>query len=422
MRTVFRCSKAFIDGRFQQADILVSGGMIEGIGQNLTGDVLEDLTGLTVLPGLVDVHVHLREPGFSHKETIASGTAAALAGGYAWVCAMPNLYPAPDGPKALGAQLALIARDARVRVAPYGTITRGRAGRALADMRAIANYVVGYSDDGSGVADASLMRAAMETAKSLGKIIAAHCEDMSSIPAGGAIHAGAYARAHGISGIPSESEWRQAARDLELVRETGASYHICHVSAKETVALVRRAKAEGLDVSCETAPHYIAFDDSMLADSGDFKMNPPIREGADREALIEGLLDGTIDMIATDHAPHTASEKAGGLTGAVMGVVGLECALAAMYTTLVQPGILSLEKLAALMATNPGARFGLGGEIKIGAPADLAAFDLDAKWTVNPAEFRSMGKATPFAGKALYGRCARTIIGGEVRFNEAGDF
>lgn len=414
MKTVFRCSAAYIGGRFQRADLLVSDGIVERIGANLTGDVLVDLQGLTVFPGLVDVHVHLREPGFSHKETILTGTAAALAGGYTCVCAMPNLDPAPDCMKTLKPQFDIIERDAHVRVVPYGTITKKRAGKELSDMRQIAEFVAGYSDDGSGVDSDDLMCEAMRTAKTLGKIIAAHCEDKSVIPMGAAIHDGAYARTHGIPGIPSESEWRQVARDLALVRKTGCKYHVCHVSAKETVAHLRAAKAEGLDVSCETAPHYIAFDDSMLEDSGDFKMNPPIRANADRAALIEGLLDGTIDMIATDHAPHAQEEKAGGLTGAVMGVVGLECAFAAVYTTLVKPGVLTLEKLAALMAVNPGARFGLGGEIAVGARADFAAFDLGAKWTVAPDKFRSMGRSTPFAGRELNGKCVRTILGGEV--------
>ncbi len=416
MKTVFRCSSALVGGRFQEADILVSDGIVERIGDHLEGDVLVDLRGLSVFPGLVDVHVHLREPGFSHKETIATGTEAALRGGYACVCAMPNLDPAPDSFETLKVQLAQIARDARVRVVPYGTITRGRAGKALSDMRAMADFVAGYSDDGSGVDSDELMRRAMREAKSLHRIIAAHCEDKSLIPPGGAIHDGAYARARGIPGIPSESEWRQVARDIALARETGCAYHVCHVSAKETVALLRAAKAEGLDVSCETAPHYIAFDDSMLEDAGDFKMNPPIRGKTDREALVEGLLDGTIDMIATDHAPHAASEKAGGLREATMGVVGLETALPAMYTALVRPGLMTLAKLAACMAGNPGARFGLGGEIRVGARADLAAFDLGAKWRVEPEQFASMGKSTPFRGMELYGKCVKTILNGEVAF------
>ncbi len=416
MKTVFRCMSVLIDGRFQKADLLVSDGVVERIGENLAGEVLVDLQGLTVFPGLVDVHVHLREPGFSHKETIATGTSAALAGGFTTVCAMPNLDPAPDALAALDVQRGVIARDARARVVPYATITKNRAGKALSDMRGMAPFVAGFSDDGSGVDDGELMRAAMREAKALQKIICAHAEDKSLIPPGGAIHDGDYARAHGIPGIPAASEWRQVARDLELVRETGCAYHVCHVSAKETVALIRRAKAEGLDVTCETAPHYVAFDDSMLEDAGDFKMNPPIRGKADRAALIEGLLDGTIDMIATDHAPHAASEKAGGLTGAVMGVVGLETAFAAMVTTLVEPGILTLEGLGALMAGNPGARFGLGGAIRVGARADFAAFDLNQKWEVKPEAFRSMGRSTPFRGKTLTGVCVKTILNGEVVF------
>lgn len=316
------------------------------------------LDSLYLLPGFADVHVHFREPGFSYKETIATGSRAAARGGYTAVCTMPNLAPVPDCMENLQPQLEAIRKDAVTGVIPYGSITVGQKGETLSDMDAIAPYVAGFSDDGRGVQNADVMRAAMRKAKSLGKIIAAHCED-NSLLRGGYVHDGEYARAHGHRGICSESEWRQIARDLELVRETGCAYHVCHISTKQSVELIRRAKREGLDVSCETGPHYLLMNDSMLQEHGRFKMNPPIRGREDQEALIEGVIDGTIDMLATDHAPHSAEEKEKGLAGSLMGVVGLETAFAAMYTGLVKPGIISLEKLIQLMHDAPRRRFGI---------------------------------------------------------------
>jgi dihydroorotase len=364
----------------------------------------------TLFPGLVDVHVHLREPGFSYKETIATGTRAAARGGFTAVCAMPNLSPVPDSPENLEAELALIRRGAAVAVFPYGSLTRGESGEELSDMEAMAPHVAGFSDDGRGVQRIELMRAAMQKAAALGKIIAAHCEDERFLH-GGVIHDGAYARLYNLPGISSESEWRQVERDIDLVRETGCRYHVCHVSTKESVALLRAAKAEGLPVSCETAPHYLLLSDAKLQDAGRFRMNPPIRSKADQLALIEALQDGTIDILATDHAPHAALEKAGGLRKSLMGVVGLEIAFPVLYTGLVQPGIITLEKLIECMSTAPRSRFGLPGGMENG---DFTVFDLDASYTVDPAEFLSMGRATPFEGREVFGRCLLTVHKGRI--------
>ena len=383
---------------------------------SIAGDEL-DISSFVVLPGFVDVHVHLREPGFSYKETISSGTLAAAHGGYSRVCAMPNLDPAPDSLQTLAPQLERIRTDAVIDVTPYGAITAHRGGRELADMEQLAPYVAGFSDDGSGVQDADVMRAAMRKAASLGKLIAAHCED-NTLLHGGYIHDGAYARAHGHRGICSESEWGPIARDLRLAEETGCAYHVCHVSTKESVALIRAAKRRGVDVTCETAPHYLTFTDEDLQEDGRFKMNPPLRAREDRDALIEGLLDGTIDMLVTDHAPHSREEKARGLEKSAMGVVGLETSFAASYTALVQTGILPLGKLVDLMHGAPMRRFGCGTELAEGQPADLTAFDLTKTYTVDPEMFLTMGRATPFAGRALTGVCKLTMIGGEPVWKE----
>ena len=370
-----------------------------------------------VLPGFADVHVHLREPGFSYKETIRTGTLAAARGGYTTVCAMPNLNPVPDSLAHLEQEAALIRRDAAVRVLPYGAITVGQQGESLAALAELAPQVVAFSDDGRGVQSEDMMRQAMLAAKGLGKLIVAHCED-NSLLRGGYIHDGAYARAHGHRGICSESEWGQIRRDLALVRETGCGYHICHISTKESVALIRRAKAEGLDVTCETAPHYLLLDDAMLEEDGRFKMNPPLRSREDRQALLEGLADGTIDMIATDHAPHSAEEKSRGLEKSVMGIVGLETAFPLLYTYLVRPGLLSMERLVALLHTNPCRRFGLPTGITPQGAEDFTVFDPDAAYTIDPAEFLSLGRATPFAGWRVQGRCLLTVAGGKVAWND----
>ena len=361
------------------------------------------LDSCAVFPGFVDVHVHLREPGFIYKETVASGTKAAARGGYTEVCSMPNLSPTPDSMENLKIQLDAIEKDAVIGVHPYGTITVGEKGEQLSDMETIAPYVIGFSDDGRGVQNDNMMKEAMLTAKKLGKIIVAHCE-VNELLRGGYIHDGEYAKKHDHKGICSESEWKQIERDIELIREIGCAYHVCHVSTKESVELIRKAKAEGLDITCETGPHYLLLDDSDLQEDGRFKMNPPLRSAADRLALIEGIKDGTIDMIATDHAPHSAEEKSRGLKSSLMGVVGLETAFPVMYTGLVKTGIITLEKLIDLLSTNARKRFNLPL-----SENDFSVWNLDKKYTVNPDDFLSMGKSTPFAGNEVFGECIMTV-------------
>ena len=373
-----------------------------------------------VFPGFVDVHVHLREPGFSYKETIATGTRAAARGGYTAVCPMPNLKPVPDSLENLKPELDAIEKDGVIHVHPYGAITVGEKGETLADLEAMAPYVVAFSDDGKGVQRDEKMKEAMTRAKALGKVIVAHCEDETLLN-GGYIHDGDYARAHGHKGNVSASEWKQVERDLELVRETGCAYHVCHVSTKESVELIRKAKAEGLDVTCETGPHYLVMNDAMLQEDGRFKMNPPIRSEEDRRALLAGLLDGTVDMIATDHAPHSAEEKSRGLEKSLFGVVGLETAFPVLYTELVKTGVLTLDRLIDAMVTRPARRFGVGTPaLKEGAPADLTVFDLNESYKIDPADFLSMGRATPFAGRTVFGKCLLTLCGGEIAWQAEG--
>ena len=356
-----------------------------------------------VFPGFVDVHVHLREPGFSYKETIATGTRAAARGGYTAVCPMPNLKPVPDSLENLKPELDAIEKDGVIHVHPYGAITVGGKGEILADLEAMAPYVVAFSDDGKGVQRDEKMKEAMTRAKALGKVIVAHCEDETLLN-GGYIHDGDYARAHGHKGNVSASEWKQVERDLELVRETGCAYHVCHVSTKESVELIRKAKAEGLDVTCETGPHYLVMNDEE-----------------DRRALLAGLLDGTVDMIATDHAPHSAEEKSRGLEKSLFGVVGLETAFPVLYTELVKTGVLTLDRLIDAMVTRPARRFGIGTPaLKEGAPADLTVFDLNESYKIDPADFLSMGRATPFAGRTVFGKCLLTLCGGEIAWQAEG--
>ena len=371
----------------------------------------------SVFPGFCDVHVHFREPGFSYKETIFSGSRAAARGGYTAVCTMPNLNPVPDSVETLEPQLEAIRKSAVIAVYPYAAITKGEQGLVLSDMEALAPQVIAFSDDGRGVQSPEMMEEAMKRAKDLGKLIVAHCED-NALLRGGYIHDGAYAKAHGHRGICSESEWGPIARDLELAAKTGCGYHVCHISTRQSVDLIRQAKNSGVDVTCETGPHYLVMDDSLLQEDGRFKMNPPLRDQADQDALIEGLLDGTIDMLVTDHAPHSHEEKAKGLEKSAMGVVGLETSFAASYTHLVKKGILPLEKLVELMHTSPMRRFGCGTEIAVGQVADLTVFDLNETYTVDPETFLTMGRATPFTGTQLTGACKLTMIGGEIVWKE----
>ena len=358
--------------------------------------------GYIVLPGFCDVHVHFREPGFSYKETIRTGSLAAARGGFTAVCAMPNLSPVPDSAEHLKLQQDIIDRDAAIAVLPYAAITVGEKGETLADMDALAKGAVAFSDDGKGLQSDELMEEAMKRAKSLGKIIAAHCE-VNELLRGGYIHDGAYAAAHGHAGICSESEWRQIERDAALAKKTGCAYHVCHVSTKESVEIIRKAKAEGTDITCETAPHYLLLTEDFLKEDGRFKMNPPLRTAEDREALLDGILDGTIEIIATDHAPHSAEEKAKGLKGSAFGIVGLETAFPLLYTGLVRTGIISLEKLVQLMTENPRKRFGIKTD------PGHAVWDLNAEYRIDPEEFLSKGRSTPFAGIKVFGRCMETV-------------
>ena len=360
-----------------------------------------------IVPGLCDVHVHFREPGFSYKEAIASGSAAAAHGGYTAVCTMPNLDPVPDSAEHLQVQLDAIERDAAIKVLPYGAITVGEKGEKLADMEAMSDKVCAFSDDGKGVQNDEMMREAMAKAKRLGKIIAAHCED-NSLLFGGYIHDGEYARMHGHRGISSASEYKQIERDLRLAEETGCAYHVCHISTKESVELIRQAKAHGVNVTCETAPHYLVLCDEDMQEDGRFKMNPPLRSREDKQALIEGIKDGTIDMIATDHAPHSAEEKGRGLEKSLMGVVGLETAFPVLYTELVMKNIITLDRLVELMSFKPKERFG------IDTNNDFAVFDISEAYKIDPGDFLSMGRATPFAGREVFGRCLLTVHNGKV--------
>ncbi len=381
----------------------------EGLVSFFTGSELSVFNSprFAVFPGFCDVHVHFREPGFSYKETIASGSLASARGGYTDVCTMPNLNPVPDSAAHLKQQQDIIDDTACIHVHPYGSITVGQKGEALSDLAGMAEHCIAFSDDGRGVQSDEMMRRAMEEARTLGKMIVAHCED-NSLLRGGYIHDGDYARAHNHRGICSESEWGQIARDLQLVKQTGCAYHVCHISTKESVDIIRKAKAEGVNVTCETGPHYLILDDSFLQEDGRFKMNPPLRGKEDREALIEGLLDGTIDMIATDHAPHSAEEKSRGLEKSAFGIVGIETAFPLLYTYLVKPGILSLERLVALLTVNPRKRFG------IPCGVDFTVWDLNALSKIDPNEFLSMGKATPFAGWEVSGKCMATVCDGKV--------
>lgn len=422
MRYLLTGAKVYFDSSFHICDVAIDSGRIVSVSPSLPreGFTVVQLNNCCLVPGFVDVHVHLREPGFSYKETIQTGTRSAAAGGYTTVFPMPNLKPVPDSYETISQQMELITANALVNTLPYGAITCCEEGKQLSDMAAMAPYVVGFSDDGRGVQSDEMMRQAMCEAKRLGKPIVAHCEDTSLLH-GGCIHDGAWARAHGFAGISSESEWRQVARDLALVAETGCQYHVCHVSTKESIALIREAKAKGLPVTCETAPHYLVLCDEDLRDEGRFKMNPPIRSAEDRDALLAGLLDGTVDCIATDHAPHSAEEKSKGLRDSLMGIVGLETAFPILYTKLVETGLVPLAVLFDRLITRPRTIFSLPAvEIKIGSPADLTVLNLNAPHTIDPENFLTMGRATPFAGEAVSAAIEMTICSGRIVYEREG--
>lgn len=419
MLQVFKNATVLTGDGLKKTDIYVDNGIIVSIGSgDCVGAEIFDFDNCYILPGFADVHVHLREPGFSYKETIKSGTAACARGGYTDVCSMPNLNPVPDTPQHLQEQLDIIERDALIRVHPYGAITLEQKGEALTDFDALSKKAVAFSDDGRGVQDGDMMRTAMLSAKKNNKIISAHCE-VNALLNGGYIRDGVYSRTHGHRGVPPESEWKMVERDIKLAEETGCSYHVCHISTKESASLIREAKARGVDITAETAPHYLILTEDDVEEHGRFKMNPPIGNREDRAALIEGILDGTIDMIATDHAPHSAEEKAKGLEKSLMGVVGIETAFALMYTHFVKTGKMTLEHLAKLMCENPRRRFSLGhGKIAVGEKADFTIFNLEESYNILPEEFMSMGRSTPFENERVYGRCKMTVCDGQIVWRE----
>ncbi len=409
----------YYQGKMQKVDVLIQNGVVCKIDRDIQADgcPVIDSSKFNIIPGLADVHVHLREPGFSYKETILTGTKAAAKGGFTLVAAMPNLNPVPDSAEHLKIELDRIEKNRVIKVLPYGSITVGEKGKELRDMAGMAKDVIAFSDDGKGVQNSEMMEKAMTVAKELNKPIVAHCE-VESLLNGGYIHDGEYAKLHGHKGISSASEYEEVIRDINLSEKTGCQFHACHISTKESVDAIRQAKAKGLKVSGETGPHYLAFTDMDLQESGSWKMNPPIRSEEDRQALIKGVQDGTIECIITDHAPHSREEKSKGLAGSSMGVVGLETSFAAVNTYMVEKGYISFEKLVEVMSINPRKIFGLESGIQIDKPADITIVDPKAKWTVNPEEFISMGKATPFAGKTLTGKVIATIYNGDFAYSE----
>ncbi len=418
MDYVIKNAKVYTSGKFISVDLTVLNGQVFLSAEKANSSMLVlDFDKKIIIPGLVDVHTHLREPGFSYKETVKSGSMAAAKAGYNTIFTMPNLNPVPDSLENLSIQQQIIDKDAVINVYPFGAITVGEKGEQLSDLNGLAPFVKGFSDDGKGVQSVQLMENAMDIAKSLNKIIVAHCED-DSLLFGGYIHDGEYAKKHGHKGICSASEYKPIERDVELVKKTGVKYHVCHVSAKESVEVIRQAKQRGADVTAETAPHYLVFNDQMLEDSGSFKMNPPIRSESDRQALVSGIKDGTIDMIATDHAPHSAEEKSKGLAKSLNGIVGLETAFSVIYTKLVKTGEITLEKLVQIMSINPAKRFGLDIEIKDGTTANFAVFDLEKEYVINPKDFLSKGKSTPFENHKVFGECIMNVVNGKTVYKK----
>ncbi len=416
MKQLIKNATVYTDSAFCRKDILIDDGIIAEISDSIgseCADSVYNFENYYVFPGFTDVHVHLREPGFSYKETIKTGTLACAHGGYTSVCSMPNLKPVPDSIENIQQQIDIINKDAVINVYPYGSITVGQMGEELADLVGMTDLCIAYSDDGRGVQSDEMMLNAMKIAKEQNKMIVAHCE-VNELLKGGYIHDGEYAKEHNHKGICSESEWKQIERDIELAKKTSCAYHVCHISTKESVELIRQAKKDGVDITCETGPHYLVLCDNDLQEHGRFKMNPPLRSESDKEALIQGVHDGTIDMIATDHAPHSAEEKSKGLEKSNMGVVGIETAFPVMYTNFVKTNIISLEKLVELLSVNANKRFNIGTKIAVGEKADLTVFDLNEKYTVNPDDFLSMGRSTPFENVEVYGKCKMTLCNGNV--------
>ena len=408
--TIFKNCRNYLTNEVTIGDFAVVDGKVVSVSSfDATSDDTV-INNCAILPGFCDVHVHFREPGYLYKEDTYTGSMASARGGYTDVCTMPNLNPVPDNYENLKLQLDAIKEKAQIGVHPYGSITVEQKGESLAALDEMADFCIAFSDDGRGVQSEALMEEAMIKAKELGKIIVAHCED-NSLLRGGYIHDGEYAKAHGHRGICSESEWGPIARDIELCKKTGCAYHVCHISAKESVDIIRRAKADGVDITCETGPHYLTLDDSKLQEHGRFKMNPPLRDASDREALICGMLDGTIDMIATDHAPHSAEEKSRGLEKSNMGVVGIETAFPVMYTNFVRSGIMSMEKLISLLSKNARERFGI-------SDSGFSVWELDTQYKVNPDDFLSKGRSTPFEGESVYGTCLMTVYNGKTVYEK----
>ena len=411
---IFRNATVWTQNGFAKQDAIFDGRVLSFSNSQIAAVSIPEMpvfSNCLILPGFCDVHVHLREPGFCYKETVASGTASAARGGYTAICSMPNLNPVPDSKKHLNVQLDAIKKDAKIAVYPYGALTVNEVGEAMADLDGMAADVIAFSDDGKGVQDENMMRDLMLRAKTLGKMVVAHCED-NSLLHGGYIHDGVYAKEHDHRGICSESEWGPIARDLKLAKETGCAYHVCHISTKESVALIRAAKADGVNVTCETAPHYLVLCDEDLQEDGKFKMNPPLRSASDREALIEGILDGTIDMIATDHAPHSAEEKARGLEKSAFGIVGLETAFPILYTEFVKTGKMTLERLVDLMCINPRKRFGIASDV------GYSVWDVEKEYSINPEDFATLGRATPFAQRKVFGENLLTVYNGSVVYSK----
>ena len=413
MALTVKGKQLYQNGSLSSLSLFVDHGIVVSESAEAGGTVI--FSDSYILPGFADVHVHLREPGFSYKETIRTGTLASAHGGYTSVCSMPNLNPVPDSVENLKKQLDIIEKDAVIAVYPYGSITVGQQGEELSDMEGMSENVIAFSDDGRGVQSDELMEKAMLKAKALGKMIVAHCE-VNELLKGGYIHDGEYAKAHCHRGICSESEWKQIERDIKLAEKTGCAYHVCHISTKESVEIIGEAKKRGVDITCETGPHYLVLSDKDLKEEGRFKMNPPLRSEEDRLALIEGIKDGTIDMIATDHAPHSAEEKGKGLEKSAMGIVGIETAFPVLYTELVLKGVISLSKLVELLSINPKKRFGIKGGTDVGQQADFCVVDLDTEYEIRSEDFYSMGKATPFEGMKVKGKILHTYIKGEKIF------